>query len=283
MKTCPQCGHVYDEDYIFCLADGNALVDDGPEQETVVNRRFSMPPIDVGPGIAVYCASCGHENKANSKFCKKCGNAVDGEPVSPSPQFGFPGYDINAPAAGQASQFGETVTFRPPTFTPSSPQPSVSSASNRTMLIAVFALGAVLILGLFYLMSNGSSSNTGKNKGSDNANNSNVGSGHAESSLPDSFDRYYDGNVDNGKRSFSLVLHIKRDKSIITGSAQTNSYDELTGSITPDGSFQANGTPPGKPATGIWRGKINSDGTINGSWTDLSGTKEAPYSVTERK
>ena len=45
MKSCPQCRTVYYDDNIFCLADGNALVDDGVEQETVVNPKvgFSMP------------------------------------------------------------------------------------------------------------------------------------------------------------------------------------------------------------------------------------------------
>ena len=45
MKNCPQCNTVYDEDYIFCLTDGNALLDNDDEQETVLNRKFSMPPI----------------------------------------------------------------------------------------------------------------------------------------------------------------------------------------------------------------------------------------------
>lgn len=283
MKVCLQCNAAFDDDYIFCLHDGNALVEDGPEQETVVNRKFTMPMPD-DASAAIYCVACGLANKAHSKFCKKCGDPLDAAGPS-SPPFGF-GSLGDAGSGGKA--FNETVTFQPPKFGSSPQAISTSSASSsRNVVLAILAVGAVLI-GVVYLLVRDASSSGGKATKTDTviaANASNSSTNKYEASLPDKFDRIYEGNVE-GKRRMRLILHLIRDQDNLTGSAETPdtyAYDALSGTFYADGSFQADGTPRGESsATGTWSGRISSDGTITGSWTSRSGRLSSPFTVNEK-
>jgi hypothetical protein len=76
MKSCSQCSSVFPDDFLFGLTDGTVLQDSGGEQETVLNRKFWNPSpgaVSTAEAAAIRCASCGLENHAGSKFCKKCG------------------------------------------------------------------------------------------------------------------------------------------------------------------------------------------------------------------
>lgn len=280
MKTCPQCNTVYDEDYVFCLADGNTLLDRDGEQETVPNRKFSMPPVGGELEMSVYCGSCGLENTANSKFCKKCGESFEDDDGEPSPQTRYGG----AAVGGQA--FGETVTFQSPKFTPpAQPGPTQPQSSNKSFIYVAVGVGAVFLFGIIFVgLMIGTSPSKSLKKSGDNGTGSNSQVKNQESSLPDTFDRDYEGSVNGKRQTMPLTMHLKRDKSIITGWAETSAAtDELSGSIEPNGGFQVNGTPAGKPTTGIWKGRIYTDGSITGNWSALDGTKSRPFSVTEKK
>jgi hypothetical protein len=76
MKTCPQCATAYEEDYIFCLNDGKALIEEPAETETVYSNTV---PIQVTVPVSenvIYCETCGTENGENSNYCKKCGRPL---------------------------------------------------------------------------------------------------------------------------------------------------------------------------------------------------------------
>ena len=79
MKICSQCSSVFPDDYLFCLTDGSILADgEGEEQETIVQKKivFEQPTSALSPDMIFACPACGLANRANSKFCKKCGGAL---------------------------------------------------------------------------------------------------------------------------------------------------------------------------------------------------------------
>lgn len=134
MKTCPQCGNGYEDDYFFCLTDGNTLVDESGEQITVVNR-FSPR---VSDDRLIACSNCGAENRLRSSFCKKCGSPVANmPPATDLSQRGFhsPPNSFVVPTAAP----NETVTFQPPPRPLSTP----GVAANSNFLSSPWRIGAL--------------------------------------------------------------------------------------------------------------------------------------------
>ena len=268
MKTCPQCRNVYDEDYVFCLTDGNALLDGDGEQETVLNQKFSMPRIDIDPETNSFCPSCGLGNKANSKFCKKCGTSFVDDPGVVSPQLGF-----SQIGSGEATDqpYNETVAFQSPTFTPPHTQ-TERPVSNNNAKIAVFIAGGVVLVIIAYgLFSLGSGKPAVNMANSDNKNTTKA-SDDNKTTLLKSFDRQYQGTISGQKTTKSLVMSLKRELGTLTGTATTSTTDTLSGTIEESGEFRLYARPSGTTYdTGIFSGRINNDGLITGQWTDLDG------------
>jgi len=101
--------------------------------------------------------------------------------------------------------------------------------------------------------------------------------------LPTTFDRNYSGNV-YGRRTFSLSMTLKRDKNVLTGTANTEgNMDELNGTIDESGDFELEGHENGVRHTGYWSGQISVDGAVNGHWTDLNRNRRTPFSMHENK
>lgn len=158
MKTCPQCNVAYTDDYMFCLADGNSLVDESGEQETIAAGRvmFSdMQPL-AGTAANVACKSCGLENRSNSKFCKKCGKTISSVGASAEMPYNF----ISAPEP--------TVVFQPSRFEPpqlGAPAKTVVNG-NQTTIIIMLALLATLVVIIVAVVA---VSNSGSSAGNNNA------------------------------------------------------------------------------------------------------------------
>ncbi len=148
---CPQCNSVYSDDYVFCLNDGNPLIDESGEQETVVNR-FVMPPQTEPGEVMVACVSCGVANRSNSRFCKKCGGTIAD---SPGIAFDFSPFPVSPPRftpSGNQSPHN-TVVFQPPNAAPPNGISRPANNQNQLMLIG-FLIVAVLIGGaIIYSMS----------------------------------------------------------------------------------------------------------------------------------
>lgn len=161
MKSCPQCQSVFPEDYVFCLNDGVTLHDAETEQETdlrpVVNfGKTSM----LSPDMIVACVSCQVSNRANSKFCKKCGtvltkgNSQSGQSFpsfTPSHTTPADSSDFRIDPVNNASgMYEETVAFQPQRFTPPGqgmPTISRSSRPSNPTAILIAILAAVVIGG----------------------------------------------------------------------------------------------------------------------------------------
>jgi Double zinc ribbon len=286
MKFCPQCRGMFEDDNIYCLADGNALIESDVEQETMVNRKFGfVAPVVVGTtGQTDFCSACGNENKADSKFCKKCGTAIAQSPAPMSPPFSFPQIDpesaaahldIHSPEVG-INAFGETVTFRPPNL--GTPASGVTpSITKRNLLIALTSVGLVLLTGTIYLFSSGESrKEQSKTSGSGNASNANTSLKDKDTTLRPTFTRRYSGDV----AGQTLTMELTRNGGSLNGSATTLvKKDQLSGYIEDDGGFSLNAFETGH--TGNWNGRINSDGSITGNWTKVGGSKPYPFNLTQ--
>lgn len=263
MKTCPQCRNVYDEDYVFCLTDGNALLDGDGEQETVLNQKFSMPRLEIASEANSFCPSCGLGNKANSKFCKKCGTSFVDDPGVLSPQSGFAQF-----GGGVATDppYNETVAFQSPTFTPPQTQTERPVSNKNARIVAFIASGVVLVIIVYGL------SSLGSGKPAVNTNKIPTPTPDDKIKLLKSFDRQYQGTISGQKTTKSLLMSLKRELGTLTGTATTSTTDTLSGTIEENGEFRLYARPSGTTYdTGIFSGQIHDDGSITGQWTDLDG------------
>lgn len=167
MKTCPQCQSVFPEDYVFCMNDGTTLKENETEQETVIRPKISIGQTTaLSPDMLVACASCGLSNRANSKFCKKCGNILTAQNFpAENPSIGFPKFTPNLPnikpgvSAGfqvnldenHSSAQNETVILQTPKFTPPNDtgqyQNYAQKKSRQNIFLIVGGLLAAAIIG----------------------------------------------------------------------------------------------------------------------------------------
>lgn len=296
MKTCPQCNTVYEpgDENIYCLMDGNALVGGDGEQETVLNRKFVMPPPNDSLAAPVYCASCGSENRAHSRFCKKCSGSLNAVIEPQASEYGFHAFAAHA-GAGAFSHpspnfappvnpqiLAETITFPPP-FSGSTRQSRGFSNSNRTAIISVVAIAGLSLIGLAFVLSRegSSESNAGNNARTPVTTASPGMTSNETAALPNTFERRYGGYA--GDKSLSMTL--KRDNQNLTGTASTTrKTDVLKGSINPDGSFELYGYENGRgDYTGIWSGQIHGDGSVTGYWTKRDNPSVASsFSLNQR-
>lgn len=99
-----------------------------------------------------------------------------------------------------------------------------------------------------------------------------------DTSLANVFDRSYRGTI--GSQSFSLSL--VRNGNDLTGQASTTkSMDTLKGTIDASGRFEMKGYENGDRFTGIYKGVILSNGSVNGTWTKPNGARETSFSVSQ--
>ncbi len=285
MKICPQCRTTYEEDYLFCLSDGNALIADSTEQETVVNpaRGFTIPIGGGTPDHSGSCPACGLENKSDSKFCKKCGTVINATSFAS----GLPPtqYAQHVPPQGQA--YGSPIPFATPVYsTPAQPPAPVSSPYKTVAIISLAAVSLLLLAGLIFLIGTGGPKTDDTNKRSNNvktdsnsnsainvstpSNNANVK--RSTSPTPDNRPADNTQSDDNWHRKYEgysntrLTLVLNRNGSSLSGSAVTpGDVDYLQGSIDADGNFDMAGDNKGTGVTGQWRGVDSSTGKITGA------------------
>jgi tetratricopeptide (TPR) repeat protein len=157
------------------MNDGTTLRDDS-EQETVVHKRTdfgekTLPPTE----IMVACPACELPNRANSKFCKKCGTDISSQPASienhvssgentgPSNRIGQPGIKQAEPFMFPSLQdpspnINETQVFQSSLFTPPNTSGQTASLapakSNRNLFLVIGALAGVIIIGLIFWLAN---------------------------------------------------------------------------------------------------------------------------------
>ncbi len=159
MKVCPQCNTEYPDDHLFCLTDGNTLTGESGEQETQFRNKIVFPETTsaLSPDMLAECRSCGLANRANSKFCKKCGTSLGSveapvkPPPIPDPPFGFPSMPENRQFPEPPKACDETRVVQTPFFAPPSGSgQQVSASGNKiqtNLLIGGALVGVVLIVG----------------------------------------------------------------------------------------------------------------------------------------
>jgi len=187
MKVCPQCNTEYHDDYVFCLTDGNTLTDESGEQETLFRNKivFSEKTSALSPDMLVECTACGLANRANSKFCKKCGGPLSPmkastkastQPIPPATNqaFGFGLMAENQSFHNPQKTYDETRAFQSPVFAPpstSGQRPAVNNNQKQTnILIAAVVAGVILVVGAVIYSSQSDSKKAGSNAVISNAN-----------------------------------------------------------------------------------------------------------------
>lgn len=154
---------------MFCLTDGNVLVDEGGEQETVIRNKivFGEKTDSLPPDMLVDCPSCGTTNRGNSKFCKNCGGPLAGSEL-PGHQHSPAG---NAPfgfTPPPPQNMYENPPFRAPVFTPpASPGYQTGGGKSRQnhILVAAVIVGVAIIAGAIIYSSQSGSKPSGTNSG----------------------------------------------------------------------------------------------------------------------
>jgi hypothetical protein len=225
MKVCPQCNSGYPEDFLFCLTDGNVLVDEGGEQETVIRKKivFGEKTDSLPPNMLVECQACRVANRGNSKFCKNCGAPLAGAkpPVQqPSPAasaaFGF--------SQAPPQNVYENPPFQTPVFTPpASPGYQTGGGKKRqnNIIVAAVIVGVAIIAGaVIYSSQSGS-----KPSGTITANNSKTSPTPSPSATPRPIANVAPANI-NAAPASARKGHLTTNQRLRSDS---NRYAEILG------------------------------------------------------
>ncbi len=206
MKICPQCNVAYQDDYVFCLSDGNSLLDESGEQETRMVNRIVFPERTsaLSPDMLVACVSCGLANRARSKFCKKCGVALSNHAqMDPDARrvnnqtFRFDIFQGATHSSDQTvfpNEIEPTIAFQRGQFVP--PQSNAENADvnqrRRQMLIAFVAILIVLVIIIAAFLFNSGTENSRTATNSKNSNSTSKSNSLVNSR---NFDSNRDSNV----------------------------------------------------------------------------------------
>lgn len=135
----------------------------------------------------------------------------------------------------------------------------------------VFAVVSLMIAIVFQF-----SSSTSQGPASSNSANTVRPWSPVDGKLPQAFDRLYVGTVAGQGFAFAL----KREGAVLWGSASTNkAIDRLVGTIEEDGNFRLNSINYVDVPNGVYSGRIDRNGSVEGIWIDSLGTKRSPFSL----
>ncbi len=244
------------------------------------------------------CVNCGFFNEADNDFCCNCGNHLGGEAVTELRTVAQPWTPAAAPtvalpATGVPTPLPATPVpnAEPPIPTlvfPIKPTPapgttvSTTGVANwlpRGILIGLGVLLAIVAIGLL-AWNFASSGPDNISSGGDQGKGGKIRSTSSSTELPKSLDRSYTGMI----AAQSATMNLERNDSELKGSASTDRHtDEISGTIESDGSFSLMAYEDGNKFSGYYKGKINTDGSIKGTWTNTQGGQPRPFSFTEER
>lgn len=268
--NCPKCKSLNPADSAFCVTCGGQLRSNISD----IKRGTSEAKTQLLDSI---CPNCGNKNEPDSVFCPECGQKLRAVNQSLPPV---------VPVAPPSVQLPIPVTtpFDPVKANTIANTGASGNAKGCFAVIGIL-LGAILLCAIIQGITdkkNTTTTNTTESFATPPANSYSPGnysdSVNSDSGLPNYFERTYSGTI-NG-RSFTMTL--KRDGNNLTGKASTSQVDGVSGNIDDDGSFTLRGYEnDGNVQTGIYKGRINSDGSITGSWSKMQSSKEYYFSLTE--
>jgi uncharacterized OB-fold protein len=271
VAECPKC-HINNEaDSFYCNNCGEEL----QANPQLVKRGSATAKTQL---LGSICPNCGATNQPGSTFCVGCGQALKVEKQKTKTTGSLP------PPIPTTTTTGSTSTWGTNSATTVNPSPAKPS-SGKGCLIAVGAVvGSILLCVIFQGITKRNPSES-----SSYATPSPTGSyptpGYSPSpnstssaSLPNYFQKNYQGTI--GGRSFSMSL--TRSGSDLKGTAATSRSDTIEGTIDSEGSFTLKGYENGTRLTGNYNGRIYTDGTIRGTWTNLQGAQGTSFSLSEQ-
>jgi ribosomal protein L40E len=272
---CPKCNAKSEPDSYFCNTCGNQL----RSNPDLTKRGTATAKTQL---LGSICPTCGAGNQSSSTFCVSCGQALRAEeskhsntllPVLPVPQSTIPTQAVDTVGAVNV--------------TPSAVKPGAGKGCLTAIGICIGIIFLCAVLqGIISNRNRSTDSYTTPSPTSlrstpiylatpYSANSTTNAS--SNTSLPTTFSRSYSGTI--GNQSFSMSL--ERDGSELKGTASTRKTDHLDGTIDSDGSFTLKGYENGNKWTGNYSGRIYSDGSIVGTWTNTQGEQGVSFSLSE--
>lgn len=242
MKQCPKCQNFYPDQDDFCPEDGNVLAASG----------------DAGNRVVV---------------------SWDERPAEPAPTQFIP-----------PQQVSHSI-------------PQQGGGNNGILYALIGALVAVVIIGGIYILNSGSSNEAkwsnssaastpapNQNQAAKPANaavpaNKNVSVANSSSSsksLERTFRSTFDGTLDG----HSIQMELERDGRSLEGKVsptRRNAADiYLDGTIEDDGTFVLDEKSDTGVVTGIYRGRLDADGSMSGTWTKPNGDRACSFSLSKQ-
>lgn len=182
------------------------------------------------------------------------------------------------------------------------PVPQQGGGNNAILYALIGALVAVVVIGGIYILNSGPDKTTWSNTSSAStpgANQSpavkpantatplqnkipvatNTNSSGSSAKLDRSFRGTFDGTLDG----HSIQMQIERDGRSLGGKVTPTRRDAaeiyLDGTIEDDGSFVMDEKSDTGVVTGIYRGRIDADGGMSGTWTKPNGDRACSFSL----
>ncbi len=192
------------------------------------------------------CPTCGAASEPDSVFCQNCGQSLKATTPTPKQQ---PALPPNMPPI-------PTQVINPATVGANVKPTATSSNAKGCLAVIGVLFGAILLCAIIQgiMKSNNSTTST-------------TGSTSITSN--------YRGTI--GAKSVSISMTLTREGSSLKGTASTSKTDFLRGTVENNGDFVLNAYSADNIQTGIYRGRINSDGSIGGTWTNPNGGQGTPF------
>ncbi len=279
---CPKCRTNNEADSFFCNDCGEAL----RSNPQLAKRGTSTAKTQL---LGSICPNCGIGNPPDGDFCVNCGQALKSVPAQPrKKQVALPPPQVSIPT--QIIKPG-VVGYIQPEATAMSKGATSGLTAGGVILILVIACCVCV-----NVQSNKNSSGVSTTPTSTPSysstpyasytatpypkptNTATTNKASSKPSLPNSFNKDFLGTI--GRQSLSMNL--RRDGSDLKGTASTGRTDYLYGTIDSDGNFTAKGYEnDGSYESGIYRGRIYSDGSMSGTWTNPQGGQSISFSLSE--
>lgn len=266
MKRCPNCNQFFEDDNVFCFNDGTPLIpiaDANPNR--VVISWADKPPVTEMPPQFVMPAPppANAPRNDNSKFLYTILGALAAGVIFIGAGFFFlrPASDKNTVEASKKSSPDSASSLGSST---SNTDETPSNSSKKDEKIApkpIFNAG----------------SNAPTNAPAMNT----MPAANTPSSgfrLTRNFNRTFSGTAgDDG-----ISMRLQRSGSSLSGrvfSRRSVTEISVSGNIYDDGSFEMNEYSDIGAVTGVYQGRIYSDGTMSGTWTRPDGSKSRYFSL----
>lgn len=275
MKKCPLCNEMSGDDNLFCVNDGATLVPAFEiSQSRMVISLENYPPTPELPTQFVSSPKPRKDiPKENSKFLYGVIGALVTIILLMGASFIFL-RNINdqqiaaqvKPNEKEIAQFGNQLEKS------KSENNTANSSANQNTGQPVYNMANSKEKPAPKVNQNSNMSWSG-NMGANWSSNTNSSSNYFP--LTRNFNRTYRGTADND----GITMQLKRSGSLLSGrvfSRRSATEISVSGNIDGDGYFEMSEYSDIGVTTGVYQGRVNTDGTLTGTWTKPDGSKPRP-------